>query len=208
MKKLVKLIVSLSLTAAAVPAFAGTDAGSVLNDVISRTDAQIAPALGAALELAPSFAVPAPAAMPERAARGISIVDITAKCTENGTVVSAFPGIYKKFASEENSRIIRVFLIADPQRGERRLEVYFTGGDWMEYGLTYFVTNAGEAQDQIKVYPVSDLSTPDAENGAVAPKVDPFDVPKLKAFVLKTFMDAGGNVRPGFSSIAATKLMN
>ena len=73
----------------------------------------------------------------------------------------------------------------------------------MQYGLTYIVTNAGRNKDRVNAYLVSDLSTPDREEGGIAPRVNPFDPIKLGGFISADFLDAAGNVRVVFSSIAA-----
>lgn len=132
----------------------------------------------------------------------VGLHDITWKCTQNGEVVSAFQAIYKKIYSEENSRIIRVFRVLDNKGEETRLEVYYTGGDWMRYGFVYFVTNAGQRRGVVSAYFMKDLSTPDREDGAVAPRVDPFDLNKLVGYISNAFMDAEGKVQPVFGGAA------
>ena len=133
---------------------------------------------------------------------GVGLHDITWKCTQNGEVVSAFPSIYKKIYSEENSRIIKVFRVLDNKGEETRLEVYYTGGDWMQYGFVYFVTNAGQRRGVVSAYFMHDLSTPDREDGAVAPRVDPFNLEKLVGYISSAFMDAEGKVQPVFGAAA------
>ncbi len=137
---------------------------------------------------------------------GVGLHDITWKCTQNGEVVSAFPAIYKKIYSEENSRIIRVFRVLDNKGEETRLEVYYTGGDWMQYGFVYFVTNAGQRRGVVSAYFMHDLSTPDREDGAVAPRVDPFDLNKLVGYISNAFMDAEGKVQPVFGSASVASV--
>lgn len=204
MKKPAKPVICIILTAVSGYAFAQSDAvsSSALEKVLAGTDAQFAPALAGALEQIPVFTLPAPS--PARdGARNRELTDVTEKWTCQGEVISAYPKIYKLFNSEENSRILKVFHFTDPKGSERRVEVYFTGGDWMQYGLTYFATTAGPSKDQANVYPISDLSTPDPEDGTIAPKIDPFDSKKLAEFIVNDFLDADGNVKPGFKSIAA-----
>ncbi|MBU2573311.1 MAG: hypothetical protein KKH28_04460 [Elusimicrobia bacterium] len=204
MKKLAKSITCIILAAASGSAFAqsGVINNSVLENVLAGTDAQLAPALNSALGQLPFFTLPAPA-MARDGARNRELTDVTEKWTCQGDVISAYPKIYKLFHSEENSRIIKIFHFTDPKGSERRIEVYFTGGDWMQYGLTYFATTAGPSKDQANVYPISDLSTSDPEDGAIAPKSDPFDFKKLADFIINDFLDADGNVKSGFKSIAA-----
>ena len=137
---------------------------------------------------------------------GVGLHNITWKCIQNGEVVSAFPAIYKKIYSEENSRIIRVFRVLDNKGEETRLEVYYTGGDWMQYGFVYFVTNAGQRRGVVSAYFMHDLSTPDREDGAVAPRVDPFDLNKLVGYISNAFMDAEGKVQPVFGSASVASV--
>lgn len=202
MKKFARSLSFLTLVTLAGSAFAQSNPGNAaLQAVIANTDAQFAPALNSALERFQAAALPVPA--PERAARAVQLADITEKCTRDGEVVSAYPKIFKALPLEENSRVIKVFSFKDSKGQERRLEVLFTGGDWMQYGLVYFVTNAGPDKGQAAGYFISDLSTPDREEGAVAPKVDPFNARQLTAFIAADFLDASGNVKASFSSAAA-----
>lgn len=152
-------------------------------------------------------AVPFPS-KPVLSLGGVGLNDITWKCIQNGEVVSAFPGIYRNIPSEENSRIIRVFRVLDSKGEETRLEVYYTGGDWMRYGLVYFVTNAGQRRGLVRAYFMADLSTPDREDGAVAPRVDPFDLNQLVAYISSSFMDAEGRVQPVFGGAAVASAPN
>ena len=73
----------------------------------------------------------------------------------------------------------------------------------MQYGFTYIVTNAGADKDLAKAYQVEDLSTTDTENGETAPKVNPFDAQQLSEFISTAFLDAAGNVKNSYGSIAA-----
>ncbi|HAH32296.1 MAG TPA: hypothetical protein DCL44_08285 [Elusimicrobia bacterium] len=207
MKKIARSVLSIALIALSGSAFAQLYIGNpALETVISNTDAQLAPAMNSAISQYQAVTLPAPYV--SRAAAGvIQLTDITEKCTQQGEVVSAYPWIYKMFNSEENSRILKVFRFIDPKGNERRVEVYFTGGDWMKYGLTYFVTNAGRNKDQVNAYFMSDLSTSDRESGAVAPKINPFDFPKLASYIVSDFLDTTGNVKPVFSSIAAASAL-
>jgi hypothetical protein len=149
--------------------------------------------------------VPAPAIV-SYDYRTLHLQDITAQCTQNYEVVSAFPGIYKLVHTEENSRILKVFSFTDSKGLSRRIEVYFTGGDWMQYGLTYIATNAGQKNGQVSAYFIDALSTPDHEDGAVAPRINPLDPQQLINFVAAEFLDANGNVKAGFTSAAAASL--
>jgi hypothetical protein len=203
MKKFAKFFSFIILATVSGSAFAQSDiSDSALETVIANTDAQLAPAMDSAMEQSQAVALPTPS-ISRAESRHIRLTDITEKCTYQGEVVSAYPAIYKMFNSEENSRIIKVFNFTDPKGSDRRIEVYYTGGDWMEYGLTYFVTNAGPDKDQANAYFMSDLSTTDREDGGIAPRIDPFDSKKLPDFITADFLDAGGGVKAVFDSIAA-----
>ena len=204
MKKYAKFVLSISLITLPGYAFAqsGVSADPALARVIANTDAQFAAALPAAMALD----VPAPVIVRAAASR-IQLTDITDKCTHGDEVVSAYPALYKLFPSEENSRVIKVFRFADSKGAERRIEVYFTGGDWMQYGLTYLITNSGENKNQASAFFVSELSTPDREDGAVAPVVNPFDAGKLSEFIVGDFLDVKGNVKIGLSSVASAPVL-
>ena len=136
----------------------------------------------------------------------VQLTDITDNCIRNGEVVSAFPAVYKMFQSEENSRIIKVFQFTDAKGIQHRMEVYYTGGDWMQYGLAYIITDAG-AKDQASAYFVNELSTSDRENGAAAPAVNPFEDAKLADFIVNSFLDANGNVKTGLCSVATAPVL-
>lgn len=178
----------------------------VLVSLSGSAFAQSAPALSslagsAAMPEVRLPAVPLPV-RPTLALGGVGLNDITWKCIQNGEVVSAFPAIYRQIPREENSRIIRVFRVLDSKGEETRLEVFYTGGDWMQYGLVYFVTNAGQRRGLVRAFFMADLSTPDREDGAVAPKVDPFDLNQLVGYISSAFMDAEGKVQPVFGGAA------
>ncbi len=203
MKKFAELVSCLVLFALSGSAFAQSDLNkSALESLISSTDAQLAPAVSGAMEKGQAPAVPAPSAA-VAAVSGVRLQDITDKCTQQGEVVSAYPGIYKLIHSEENSRIIRVFRFSDAKGNDRRVEVYFTGGDWMQYGLTYLATNAGPDKNRVNAYFIEDLSTPDREEGGIAPRIDPFDTQKLAGFIAAEFLNAAGGVKASFVSAAS-----
>ena len=203
MKKFAKFVSYITLITLSGSAFAQSNiSNSALETVIANTDAQLAPAMNGAMEQYRAVTLPAPSAS-RAGTRRVPLIDVTEKCTYEGEVVSSYPGIYKLFNSEENSRILKVFNFIDPKGIERRIEVYFTGGDWMQYGLTYLVTNAGPGKNQASAYFMSDLSTSDRENGSLAPRVNPFDSQKLADFISADFLDADGNVKTVFNSIAA-----
>ena len=203
MKKFAKFISCIAVVTLSGSAFARPNAGGALDAVIANTDAQLASAMSGAIELSRDIAGPEPVAERAEAPHNVRLQDITDKNTVQGEVVTAFPAVYKMIHSEENSRIIKVFRFTDPKGAERKVEVYYTGGDWMQYGLTYIVTNAGPDKDRVNAYFVSELSTSDREEGAVAPAVNPFDSQKLADFLAADFLDAAGNVKAAFSSIAA-----
>lgn len=200
-----KLITAIFLTTMPCAALGAGD--TMLHGVPSllTTDAYFGPAFAGALERLSALKLPAPAATPA-ALKPVELADVTEKWTSEGDVVSAFPHVYKLIHSEENSRIIKVFSFTDPGGVERRLEVFYTGGDWMQYGLTYFATTAGQAKDLVAIYAISDLSTPDKEDGEIAPKIDPFDPVKLAGFITGDFLDASGGVKPAFKSLASASV--
>jgi len=200
MKKYIKFVTIVSLVFVSGSAFAKTGpVNYALENAISNTDAQVAPSANAALQQYQAADVPAPS----MARAGVQLQDITDKCTQDGDVVSAFPRVYTMLQKEENSRVIKVFGFTDSKGIERRVEIFFTGGDWMQYGLTFVATNAGLEKNQVKAYFVNDLSTPDHEDGAVAPKVDPFNAAKLAEFLATEFLGADGSVKAAYGSAAA-----
>lgn len=194
MKRVANLVYCITLLTLSGSASAQSDGGSALAALLADSDAR-------ALEQYQAAALPTPS-LPLPETRGVRLFDITEKFTYQGEVVSAYPGIYKKFKSEENSRIIKVFGFMDTKGTERRIEVYFTGGDWMKHGLVYIVTNSGPAKNKVKAYFMSALSTPDRVNGSIAPLIDPFDQQKLTGFISAEFLDTKGNVSSGFDSVA------
>ena len=145
-----------------------------------------------------------------KAAGKIKLWNVTKDWTFQWTAISAFPWAYDKIPVEENNDVYWIFHYYESGKEivfkKRRVEFYYTGGDWMQYGNTYFVTNAegpNAYSDNPRAYLISDLSTPDKENGAVAPKVDPFDTPKLEDYILNSFLDEDGKVRPEFQPLGA-----
>lgn len=198
MKKRAKLITAILMTILPCSALA-RQSGSALEKVLAGTDAQLAPAFGGAMERLASLELSAPAA----AQAPVELADVTEKWTSEDEVISAFPHVYKLIHSEENSRILKVFSFTDAKGVERRLEVYYTGGDWMQYGLTYIATTAGQTGGRVAIYAINDLSTPDKEEGEVAPKIDPFDTKALSDFIAGDFLDADGGVKPSFKSLAS-----
>ncbi len=199
MTKFAKFALAVSLVGLSGPAFAKTGpVNYALENAISHTDAQFAAVIPAARDLD----VPEPVIARATASK-IQLTDITDKCTHGDEVVSAFPSVYKMFPSEENSRIIKVFTYADAKNTQHRIEVYYTGGDWMQYGMTYLITDAGENRSQARAFFVSQLSTSDRENGEAAPAVNPFDNAQLSDFIVNGFLDAGGKVKPGLNSVAS-----
>ncbi|MFA6434721.1 MAG: hypothetical protein WCW52_08495 [Elusimicrobiales bacterium] len=177
------------------------DGRSPFETFLANTDAQLASGIGAAMDRAQAAELPAPAVSRTATSR-IRLVDITKESTREDEVVSAYPGIYKLIPSEENARIIKVFVFTDPEGIERRIEVYFTGGDWMRYGITYLTTNAGRSKNRVNAYFVRDLSTADKEEGSVPPSIDPFDSLKLADFITADFLGEPGEVKPEYKSIA------
>lgn len=141
---------------------------------------------------------------------GVVLTDVTAQWTYHWEVISAFPRFYDLIPKEENANVIRVFKVTKTPEAtppfERRLEVFYTGGDWMEYGYTYFVTDARNRQRGIPgeyggAYFIADMSTTDREEGAEPPKVDPLNQATLECFIRTRFFDDTGEVRADFTPI-------
>lgn len=169
MKKFAFCLVSLlSLSA---PAMAG---GSALADLMAS-----AGPVEIQIPNAPRAAAPA----------GLELTDITDKCAVDGEINTAFPAAFARIPAEENILVTRVFRL-NANGAESKIEVVITGGDWMQYPFIYFVTNAG--QGAARAYFVPALSTPDAENGEVAPEVDFHDQDALRGFILNRFLDRSG----------------
>ena len=192
MKKFLKLLLCAIFTQISAPAFAGPEGGAV--SALHALAADLPP---------DGDNIPEPAVMPAGDA-SVLLADITEQCVRDYEVVSAFPKVYQMFPSEENARIIKVYIFSTPDGGTRRLEVYFTGSDWMRYGLVYFITNAGPDKDRASAYFIGELSTPDLENGNIAPAINPFDTQALVNFIVNDFLDRDGAIRGTFSTIAST----
>ena len=186
-----------------------TNRDSVLENIVAHTDndLQFASLLDKSLDQEQVIVVPMPSTAQERF-KNIQLVDITKTCVSGGDeVISAYPEIYKMIKSEENSLIIKVFIFIDSTGGKRRIEVYYTGNDWMQYGLIYLITNAGENKNEISAYFLGDLSTQDREDGVIAPMVNPFDTKKLVEFIVADFLSTDGNVKTGHSKVASTSVI-
>ncbi len=206
MKKTVKLASCVSLFVLFGAAFARAERSEpILNTIIANTDPQFASELNRAGGQYQDIAVPAPAA-PISGSGAIRIEDITEQCVSNFEVVSAYPGLYRIIPNEENMRIIKVFRLKDARGDERRLEVYYTGGDWMQYGYAYFGINAERKEDRADAYLIGELSTTDTERGAVPPAVNPFDYQRLTAFISANFLGADGNVKAAFRSVVSASV--
>jgi hypothetical protein len=153
------------------------------------------------------FPLVATLALAAPAALAVDVADVTAQWTFRYEVISAFPQTVARIPQEENFRAIKVFRYfqgdATNPLNERRVEVFYTGGDWMEFGYVYFVANSPNPRHDIfadgaAAYFMKDLSTTDREDGAVAPAVNPLDDSALKNFIISKFLDASGAVAPGF----------
>ncbi|OGS32451.1 MAG: hypothetical protein A2218_08470 [Elusimicrobia bacterium RIFOXYA2_FULL_53_38] len=202
MNKLAKFVSCVIMITLSGSVFAQSDIqNSALESVIAGTDAQLVPALSGALDQGPENTFPAPS-RPDTGTRNIQLSDITDQCISQYDVVSAYPALYNMIPNEENFRVIKVFRFTDGKGGERRIEVYYTGGDWMQYGLVYFGINAEQNKDQANAYFIGDLSTPDREEGSVAPKIDPFNPQQLADFIVADFLETDGSVKAMFGIIA------
>jgi hypothetical protein len=143
-------------------------------------------------------------------ATSVDLRDVTEAWKFYGSVVTAFPQAHARIKKEENADIIRVFHYfqgdATQPWNERRIEVLYTGGDWMPFGLTYFVSNAPNPtrrvfSDQSAAYFIPDLSTTDLEGGETQPIFDPLDATVLRDFILQHFLEPTGDVRPEFNPL-------
>lgn len=141
------------------------------------------------------------------------LTDLTKELTYRGRAVSAFPENYSSIPKEENADIIKVFKITrhpSCSAYERRIEVFYTGGDWMAHGLTYFITDApnkahGVPDEKAAVYFLSELSTEDHEMGEIPPKINPHDDKALRVFITQTFLDESAKVKPEYRPIKTTR---
>jgi len=203
MNKLAKFASCIVVITLSGSVFAQSDIqNSALETVIAGTDAQFAPALSGALDQGRESTFPAPSRPDTGTRKMILLWDITDQCISQYDVVSAYPALYDIIPNEENFRVIKVFRFTDGKGDERRIEVYYTGGDWMQYGLVYFGINAGQNKNQANAYFIGDLSTPDREEGSVAPKIDPFDTQQLADFIVADFLEPDGSVKAAFGIIA------
>ena len=145
------------------------------------------------------------------ASLAVQVEDVTTRWTFRGEVISAFPGTIAKIPREENWRVMKVYSYIQGDStntlSERRVEVFYTGGDWMEYGIVYFIANSPNSQvgvtpDESAAYRMADLSTPDLEDGAVAPTVNPLNDEALALYISTKFLDSAGGVTPRFKPIS------
>lgn len=187
------VLIALSGTAFAMPG------SSALSNVIAGTDAQLAPLMLAAAD-APQIEAPAPVRSGDAT---VQLTDVTEKYTMDGEVKTSYPEFYTQVPKEENALLIKVFTFTARDGSERKLEVLFTGGDWMQYGLVYFITNAGADREKVSAYFIARLSTPDKQDGGVAPAIDPHDAQKLAAFITNDFLDGNGDLKAGYTSVAS-----
>ena len=173
------LIVVVVFFSALGLAFGQASVGSdVLKNAIARTDVPNMSVLEISdLEL--PTAVPVPYEVLGRA-KGVQLREIS-EGLNGQEIVPSFPKkAYAPIDSYENRRIIKAYSYTYPKDGsDRRVEVWYTGGDWMQYGFVYIVINAGLDKNQVSTYFIRDLSTPKLENpeeeGNEAPKIDPFN---------------------------------
>ena len=181
------------------------DKTAALEAVLAGTDPALSRAMSAAGEASPAAAEPkvlVTAMDPDR----VYVQDITKDCTVKDEVVSAYPELYELIPREENYLVLKVFRFTDPKGMERRVEVFYTGGDWMRHGMTYFATTAGPDASQARAYYISELSTPDREEGSVPPVISPKDTQRVAGYIAADFLEEDGLVRSSFSSIAAVPL--
>lgn len=197
-KVIVYVVVFLMVTLSF--AFAGPSTGNdVLNKVIARTDMSniFVPKVS---ETNIPTAVPTPYKVQEPS-KNVELQDITKECTNGWEIVPTFPKkVYEPILNHENYRIIKVYSYIYPKGDERKVEVWYAGGDWMHYGLVYFVINAGVDKNSVRAYLIKELSTGDLEEGSSAPWIDPLDLDpnspkKLAEFIVSDFLGPNGNVK-------------
>jgi hypothetical protein len=144
-------------------------------------------------------------------ALAIDLIDISDNWRFRENLISAFPKTYDLIPKEENANIIRIFRYfqgdASNPLNERRVEVFYTGGDWMEFGYTYLVANSpnganGVYADSAGAYFIPDLSTTDREEGSTPPAIDPLDPEALKCFIRDQFLNELGDVKGEFKPLA------
>lgn len=208
MKKKIVIVayVGLALMAFIGLAFAGSgiDNSVVLKNIAVRTDVQMASMLiDAANNQAGNFYVSEPSVVSsETQFRQKQLIDITKERTQDYEVVPVYPKLYTLplFEKAENRRIIRVYGLSYSKSEDMKIEVYYTGGDWMRFGFVYLVT-AGD--NWASAYFISTLSTPDREEGSIPPAISPFDAEKLHDFIVNGFLDENGNVKEKFQKVAS-----
>jgi len=200
---MIAMYVCLALVVFLGLAFAGSsnDSSSILQDVIMKTDKQLVSNIAALnaqdeIKIEP---VPLPA---NTDLRQLKLADITKERTQGDEVVPVYPKLYTLpfFERAENRRVIRVYDLSYFKSEGMKIEVYYTGGDWMQYGFAYLVT-AGE--NWASAYFISTLSTPDREEGSIPPAISPFDAVKLEQFIVNEFLDSNGNVKEKFNKVAS-----
>ena len=143
----------------------------------------------------------------------LDLRDVSKDWTFRSQIVSAFPSAYSVIPKEENANVIRVIHYFQGDQNdifnERRIEIFYTGGDWMEFGMTYFIANSPNPKfrvypDESAAYFIGNLSTPDLEEGSIPPLFDPLDPAALQQYILEKFLDANGNVREEFEPLKPT----
>ena len=143
----------------------------------------------------------------------LRLTDVTRSWIYRYAILSAFPEVYEYIPVEENADIECVYHFKEanlPQTYyQRRIELFYTGGDWMEYGLVYFVTDAEQEipapgkpihywSDTPRAYFIPELSTTDFEGGEIPPQIDPFDSEQLRKFMRTKFLTGKGWVQPKY----------
>jgi len=163
----------------------------------------------------------------------VKLEDVTKRFTYRYyNVLSAFPKIYKHIPKEENTERVHIAQFQGKDRKQktdssdyykRRIELFFSGGDWMNHVRVFLVTDAAQVMEKdgkpllysdgrmrtrsagsARAYYVLDLSTSDYENGKTPPKVDlwkgdeGFSAKRTMEYYRTTFLDKNGWVKPQF----------
>ena len=140
------------------------------------------------------------------------------------TTAPLFADLSSLMVQHENTGINRIFEFRVSDQKEpmniRRVEVHFSGGDWMTYPLIYFLTDAEQIRvingkpvgyypggapyrrhyDDPRAYFIKDLSTSDFENGEIPPVLDIFRVSnkEIIKYIKTKFLTKDGMVQGSF----------
>jgi hypothetical protein len=145
-----------------------------------------------------------------------NLADVSESWIYGYDIVSAFPWVYNTIPTEENADIDFIYHF---QEGgyvhpfyQRRVEIFYTGGDWMQYGLVYFITDAQQEitvkgkvihywPDGPRAYFIPEMSTTDFEGGEIPPRIDPFNAAQRITYLRYTFLNNKGWVHPRYKPL-------